>query len=585
MPSLKLSDHLFFLISDDKVRSGELEAFADIRSMGKGATVLLNIKKNDEDLLEDLLEDPDFLFDDLFDNRKIAEHTQRIEEYLGHNHNISKPTILPIHARAAWLATQPEHRNHAECLRKVSRIVSVEQRIREFVETEALGARIESPRQAVRSHVDSFKAELRIFAGKFRSAMTQTDEQRRAREKAVRNATRKAGRRLSEMKRPFQMVDEQIPSLVDGLIVDQGGGKKLYSEWNQILESSGVDDAHQKFVTDTQQLFKEEFKEQVRRLKFDATLKTDLGDTQSEFKRVDDYHKNKMYRRAGRAGVKVAGGTVAGMLTAWAVSNFWNPTGWITGAAAAVLTGVSALAGGKAAGEVADEWRKSDEKNLRKHRDSIVHKLKKGLWAQYKRTDDACSDWLNRYEATLLKDSEEPLRHISHAQKQLWRAAVYGLETLDKLLDDLELDIVAKFAELVVPEIAAGDIKLVRVARWEGHHTKLLVAPTRPMENVLGRCIGHGGNRVKKLSGLLGGDHVTWVESRVDFRTQIVQALSPARIEVLNVGIASADRPIRVKASSNQIRIAIGRHGSNVKMAERLLQVDKNQHQTIGEEK
>ena len=222
------------------------------------------------------------------------------------------------------------------------------------------------------------------------------------------------------------------------------------------------------------------------------------------------------------------GGFVGGALMTWAVGNFWNPTGWLAGVGAVVLFSAGAFAGGKAAGTVADEWSKSDQKTLQKHRNDIVSKLKKKLWAQYKRTNDACFDWLSRFETTLLKDIQEPLRQISHAQRQLWRAAVNGLETLDRLEDDLELDVVAKFAELVVPEIASGDIELVRAVRWEGHYTKLLVVPTRPMNNVLGRCIGRGGERVKKLKGLLGGEQVAWVEAGVDFRTQIGQALSPA---------------------------------------------------------
>ena len=141
MLSSQRSDHLFFLVTDDKVRSGELEAFANIRIMGKGTTVLLNMKQKVRRCFDLLVEAPEFLFDDY----KIEEHTQRITEYLGRNHDISKPTILPIHARAAWLATRPEYKSRAESLLEVSRIDSVEQRIREFVETEALGARIKSP--------------------------------------------------------------------------------------------------------------------------------------------------------------------------------------------------------------------------------------------------------------------------------------------------------------------------------------------------------------------------------------------------------------------------------------------------------
>lgn len=582
---VELADHIFFLISDDKVRAGELEHFAKIRSMGKGITVLLNIKRNDEDLIEDL-QDPDFLFDDLlddlFDEYKIAGHIQRIEEYLERNHDISKPTVLPIHARAAWLATQPKHKNNVECLRELSQIVPVEQRIREFIETEALGARIESPSQALRSHVVSVKAELRIFAGQFRGRMSQTDEQRKVLEKAVRNAAQKARGRLSEMKMSFQKADEQIPISVDGLIVDRGGGKKLRSEWEKILKSNGVDDTPQKFVEDARRLFAEELKEQVRRLEFNAKFEPNLDGVQSEFKKIDDYRENDKYRRIGRAGIKTAGGLAGGALTTWAIGNFWNPTGWVAGAAAAVVFGAGVLAAGRASSEIADEWRKANQKDLRKHRDDIVYNLKKGLSEQYQKTNNACSDWLNRYEETLLRDIQEPLRQVSYAQKQLWRTAVDSLEKLDNLLDGLELDVVTKLAELAVPEIKEGNIELIRAVRWEGHCTKLLVAPVRPMDNVLGRCIGRGGERIKKLRDLLSGDHVAWVESKVDFRTQIEQALHPAHIDILNVEIIKADKPINVTVSPDQIELAVGRHGSNVKMAERLLQVDKINIKQLG---
>ena len=116
------------------------------------------------------------------------------------------------------------------------------------------------------------------------------------------------------MKMPFQKADDLIFSLVDGLIVDQGGGKKLCSEWNKILKSSGVEDAHQKFVEDARKFFTEELNEQVHRFEFDAKFDPYLGEAQSEFEKVDDYHKNKKYRRAGRAGIKVSGSVAGGGL-------------------------------------------------------------------------------------------------------------------------------------------------------------------------------------------------------------------------------------------------------------------------------
>ena len=578
---VEIADHIFFLISDDKIRAGELEHFANIRNMGKGITVLLNVKRNDEDLIADL-EDPEFSFDDLlddlFEEGKIAGHKQRIREYLARNPDISIPTVLPVHARAAWLATQPEHKNHAQRLRELSRIASVERRIREFIDEEALAARIESPGQAIRSHVVSIQDELRAIAGQFRDNKAQTDKQLKALGNSVRRASREARKELSGMKKAFQDADERIPGLVDTLVAERGGGEKLRSEWKEMLKSSGVEDSPQNFRTDARGLFEKELNEQFRLLEDQPGQNTnpggsDLGGAESKFAEIDDNRQYEAYRRIGRAGIRIAGTLVSYALTAWTLANFWNPSGWVAGAAASIGRIGGDVAGEQTFGAIADAWRDANRKQIRKRQDAIVRELRTELWRDYRKTDIKCSDWLNRYKEALLREILGPLVQVSSAQEQLrWIAVVY-LRKFDELLESLDLDVVAKLAELAVPAIKEGIIEVTRVARWEGQCTKILVAAVRPVDDVLRRCNGRADKRKQRLTNLLNGDHVAWVESNLDFRTQIQQGLRPARINALDVGIVGKDQPIDVTVASDQMGLANGKRGANVRMVERLLQV------------
>ena len=95
------------------------------------------------------------------------------------------------------------------------------------------------------------------------------------------------------------------------------------------------------------------------------------------------------------------------------------------------------IAGSKGGGVIADEWRDSDKSDLRKHRDEIVRKLRKGLWDQYKSTNDACYSWLVDYEKALHAGLATSLKTIERAQKKMWRAAVGSLDELDQLLEFL----------------------------------------------------------------------------------------------------------------------------------------------------
>ncbi len=570
------ADHIFFLLSDDKAGTGELEAFANIRSLGKGLTVLLNMKQGDEDL-DLLLDMPEFLFNE----KEIDGHRRRISGYLQRHHGIDEPVILPFHARAAWLATREKDLQRARELRQISRISMVEQRIFEFVKEQALGARIESPRQVIDSYLVSIKDELRVFAGEFRSAQEETRKRKTMIESGIGHARSRSGRRLSAMKSPFQAASDQIPILIDGLISRNADGNALSAEWEELLRQTGVDNAHERFIDDVIGIFTEELEEQVKQFRFDATVATGPKDTQKHFDEINSLRDGAKYRRAGRAGIKAAAtfGTTA--LTAWAISNAWNPTGWVAGAAvlASVASGIAAGAGAE---QINKQWRKTDQRKLQKQRNQIVRKITDSLWDRYRSTNDSCYQWLQDFRASLSDEIAVTLGVIHGFQHDLWRGAVETMDQLDALHDQMSIQMISELAGIAVPEIGSGGIEVVRVERWHGKTTKVMVSGTdKVRDNVIGRCIGRGGSRSQVLRRLLGGEWVSWVEAGVDLRTQVAQALSPARVLAGDVRVGNfSSGEITVDVTDDQYGFTVGSGGSNVFAATKLLGLSRISVQT-----
>ncbi len=124
----------------------------------------------------------------------------------------------------------------------------------------------------------------------------------------------------------------------------------------------------------------------------------------------------------------------------------------------------------------------------------------------------------------------------------------------------------SKLFEMEAPEIAAGSIEIKSIAREAGSRSKISVASNEDGVDPIGSCVGQGGARVSAVIQELGGEKVDiigWSEEPDDF---IASALSPAR--VLDVKLQE-DRAC-VVVSSDQLSLAIGKDGQNVRLAAKL---------------
>lgn len=128
--------------------------------------------------------------------------------------------------------------------------------------------------------------------------------------------------------------------------------------------------------------------------------------------------------------------------------------------------------------------------------------------------------------------------------------------------------LVAKLFEIEVPEIASGAVEIKNVAREAGSRTKIAVASKEEGIDPVGSCVGQKGVRVTTVIAELGGEKVDIVPWSEDKERFISSSLSPAK--VLEVEIDEAHKHAKISVSEDQLSLAIGKGGQNVRLAAKL---------------
>jgi len=126
---------------------------------------------------------------------------------------------------------------------------------------------------------------------------------------------------------------------------------------------------------------------------------------------------------------------------------------------------------------------------------------------------------------------------------------------------------VSKLFQLEVPEIAEGVVEIKGIAREPGSRTKIAVASKMEGVDPVGSCVGQRGTRVMSVSNELGQekiDIIEWSESPEKF---ISNALSPAKVLEVTV---SERREAKAFVAEDQLSLAIGKGGQNVRLAAKL---------------
>ena len=420
-------DHIFFLLSDDKATSSELDRFAKIKTQGKGVTVLLNVKSND-DYIDLLAEVPEYIFKE----KEIKGHKRRIKNYVSKHFDMSEPEVIPVHARAAWMGKRPDKFstiiNDPEIVLKNSRISDVEDSIHRFIVQDSVSVRILAPHDLINGYIISVKNELSPFAEGFRRLLSQFKNLQNQFEKGINKTKKSSTDRLKNIRGLYEMASNSIPAMVDSLIASGRSGKYLNESWKNLLKKHDILTAAEEFIDKCNTDFQEELKEKKNIAAFDIPH-VDIDKTTSDI--LDSYHKESAdYQKYVRVGLRTGAGAGATALAGWAVANFWNPSGWLAavGAGASVLIGIGAE---RLTKEGTDAWEEATKKDLYEKKSKLIGNLRNRLWEHYEIVNDGCNEWLNKTVDSYFVHIKELTKPIEDQCEEICKDIIACLESLD----------------------------------------------------------------------------------------------------------------------------------------------------------
>lgn len=130
--------------------------------------------------------------------------------------------------------------------------------------------------------------------------------------------------------------------------------------------------------------------------------------------------------------------------------------------------------------------------------------------------------------------------------------------------------LVKRLFEMEVPEIQDGLVNIKAVSREAGVRTKLAVYSNDPNVDAVGACIGPKGSRVSEIMNQLNGEKIDIIKYSDNILDFVKETLLPAKVVKTEI-IDEEQRIIKAVVPDNQLSLAIGQRGINVKLAVRLI--------------
>ncbi|WP_342640719.1 transcription termination factor NusA [Rhodoligotrophos ferricapiens] len=177
---------------------------------------------------------------------------------------------------------------------------------------------------------------------------------------------------------------------------------------------------------------------------------------------------------------------------------------------------------------------------------------------------------LGRGEAILRRDETLPRETVRNGDRI--RAYIYDVRREQRgpqiFLSRTHPSFMAKLFAQEVPEVYDGIVEIVSVARDPGSRAKIAVRSKDSSIDPVGACVGMRGSRVQAVVNELQGEKIDIIPWSPDAATFIVNALAPA--EVTKVVLDEEAERIEVVVPDDQLSLAIGRRGQNVRLASQL---------------
>jgi N utilization substance protein A len=174
-------------------------------------------------------------------------------------------------------------------------------------------------------------------------------------------------------------------------------------------------------------------------------------------------------------------------------------------------------------------------------------------------------------QEAILPRSEQIPGEAYHPNERI-RATIFEVRKVGSrvkiILSRIRPQLVQRLFEQEIPEIADGVIEIRAIAREPGYRSKVAVISSDSRIDCVGACVGVRGNRIKNIVEELGGERIDIVRWSDDLQVLVPNALQPAEVDEV-ILCQMLGRGI-VLVREDQLSLAIGRRGQNVRLASKL---------------
>ncbi|MCD4756551.1 transcription termination factor NusA [bacterium] len=183
-------------------------------------------------------------------------------------------------------------------------------------------------------------------------------------------------------------------------------------------------------------------------------------------------------------------------------------------------------------------------------------------------------------KATAMMPQEEQLSNEYYKIGERYKVLLKSIEDGEVLVSRADPDFLVELFKLEVPEIESGIVEIKAVAREAGTRSKIAVVSHQEGVDPIGSCVGQRGIRIANIMNEVGEEKIDIIEWDENIERFVANALSPAKVNDVSID----DETATVIVDADQLSLAIGKEGQNVRLAWKLTEMKIDIESPEGEE-
>ena len=597
---IEQADMVLMVISDDHIEPNLIERMAALLKENKPFAVILNVKAGNPKIV---LKRPEKVIRDA----EVNGHVQRIREYLKRefsyaqsSQSISEIPIFPVYIEGAFRAQIELHEenisaDNKELYEKLYQYSRFDEVVKYLSNNIVQNSSVIKARSVYDSFVYRFEEIEDVLRAKVYPLKKQTELLNQKRPKIKRDILRiseQINTDFYSIKEIFDSKIANVDTFVEKYIDDGAKGNlhKLYEKylgWDEIKESVA---RYQGESIESINAYVSAFEEDML---FDLNIVSVNASREIEYELTIDTGKlsDARFKKVVGKVVKTVGRTAAGAapaaLIGWGVANFWNPTGWVSLAAAAgtlIIGGALGYYGSEGVKQLGNELDKSGDNAIAQEKATVVKEMKKDLLTNFTKLENKNKQWVNQTVSVM------ETKLLGGVDLSLKESNTYIRETFDLIyaLSDIRKEVLKNEIEFVLSTILTvaerSCFNVHKVVRKVGRRIKIAVIPVANKKmDIVKLVLGNGNENIFKIRKNFGREAVNIVGLDDPMgnwgKKQVIEALGVKTVHQGRVNILEENykKVVTISGcSKNELGLLYDKHKINRHLSQELLNCRMN---------